>query len=31
MKNDTEICDTCKGSGMDKNEVCSACNGKGVI
>ena len=31
MKNDTEICDTCKGSGMNKDVVCSACNGKGVI
>ena len=31
MKNDTETCDTCKGSGMYKNEVCSACNDKGVI
>jgi len=31
MIKDIEICDICKGSGMDKNEVCSACNGKGVL
>ena len=31
MDKDTEICEVCKGSGMDKDDVCSACNGKGVI